>query len=289
MNYRHQFHAGNFADVLKHVLLVGLLEAMQRKEKGFLFLDTHAGRGGYDLSAALELRDGRSRPPEHPEGVGRLWGRPAAHPLIGSYLAVVRRFNERAGVVGEELHYYPGSPWFARLLARPQDRLALSELREDDAEALEHEFRREKGVRVHASDGYNALKAMLPPLERRALVLIDPPYENKSEFDDVASGLTEALRRFPAGVYALWYPLSDRVQPDGFLGAVRALGVPALLAELAVTGDPARLRMKGCGLVVLNPPWRFDADVRAVLPLLRDQLRLDDGGAARCEWLVPER
>ena len=179
MNYRHHYHAGNYADVLKHALLLRLIRAMQRKAKGFSYLDTHAGRGGYDLSVPSVLPDGKSREPEHPAGIGRLWGATGLPSALDDYLALVRRFNDRNGSVGEELKFYPGSPWLAKLLLRPQDRMALCELRPDDAEALDFEFARESRVTVRAMDGYTGLKALLPPPEKRALVLIDPPFETK--------------------------------------------------------------------------------------------------------------
>ncbi len=288
MNYRHHYHAGNYADVFKHALLLLLVRGMQRKEKGFLYLDTHAGRGGYDLSTAPVLPGGREREPEWPAGIGRLWQRKDLPAALGELLAVVGRFNERAGAAPGELRHYPGSPWIARLLARPQDRLALCELREDDAEALLHEFRHEPQTVVQAMDGYTALKAMLPPPERRALVLIDPPFESKGEFADVLAGLKDALRRLRGGAYAVWYPITERARADDFHAAVRGLKVPALAAELNVAGDAALVRMKGCGLVVLNPPWRIDGEIAVLLPVLKELLAADAGASARNIWLVPE-
>ncbi|HYC71729.1 MAG TPA: 23S rRNA (adenine(2030)-N(6))-methyltransferase RlmJ [Opitutaceae bacterium] len=292
MNYRHHYHAGNYADVFKHVLLLLLVRGLQRKEKGFLYLDTHAGRGGYDLSVAPVLPDGRQRAPEWPAGIGRLWGRPGLGPVLEDFLGLLRRYEERKGVAGGSPaapSHYPGSPWIVRLLARPQDRLALCELREDDAEALSHEFRDAERVVVRVMDGYTALKAMLPPPERRALVLIDPPFESKGEFGAVLGGLREALRRFPGGTYAVWYPVTERARADEFHREVTELAVPALVAELAVAGEGSAVRMKGCGVLVLNPPWRIEGEIRPVLPVLADALRADAGASARAWWLVPER
>lgn len=288
MNYRHHYHAGNYADVFKHVLLLQLVRAMQRKEKGFLYLDTHAGRGGYDLSAPSVLPDGRERAPEHPEGIGRLWAASGLPPAIADYLALVRRFNERKGGQGESLQFYPGSPWVARLLLRPQDRMTLCELRPDDAEALDFEFARESGVKVLALDGYTGLKAQLPPPEKRALVLIDPPFESKGEFGDIERGVGEALRRMPGAVIAIWYPITERARTEAFQRALAKFATPALFAELDIAGDGAQLRMKGCGLLVLNPPWRIETEFRSVLPALVDALRVDQGARGVVEWLVPE-
>ncbi|MDI1247972.1 MAG: 23S rRNA (adenine(2030)-N(6))-methyltransferase RlmJ [Lacunisphaera sp.] len=289
MNYRHHYHAGNYADVFKHTLLLLLLRAMQRKEKGFLYLDTHAGRGGYDLSVPSVLPDGRSREPEHPAGIGRLWGAADLPPVLQDFVALVRRFNDRNGATGEELKYYPGSPWIAKLLLRPQDRLALCELREDDAEALDFEFARESRVTVQVLDGYTGLKALLPPPEKRALVLIDPPFEAKGEFAAVARGLKDALKRLPGAVIAVWYPITERARTAEFHHALLELAAPTLFAELTIAGEESLVRMKGCGLLILNPPWQIDWEIRAVLPALRDRLRLDAGAATACDWLVPEK
>lgn len=289
MNYRHHYHAGNYADVFKHVLLLLLMRAMQRKEKGFLYLDTHAGRGAYDLSLPPQLPDGRMRAPEHPSGIGRFrepGGLPAA---VGDYLELVRQFNERRGGTAGELRHYPGSPWIARLLARPQDRLVLCELRPDDAETLEIDFARSPGVKVLAMDGYTGLKAQLPPPEKRALVLIDPPFESKEEFAGIEQGVREALRRLPGAVIAVWYPITERARTDAFRQTLEALQAPALYAEIEIAGDGSQLRMKGCGLLVLNPPWKADEEFRAVLPALVERLKVDAGARAQCAWLVPDR
>lgn len=289
MNYRHHYHAGNYADVFKHVLLVQLIRAMQRKEKGFLYLDTHAGRGGYDLTMPSVLPDGREREPEHPAGIGRLWDAPGLPGVVNDYLSLVRRFNERKGGASSELQFYPGSPWIAKLLLRPQDRMALCELREDDAEALDFEFAREGGVKVLGLDGYTGLKAQLPPPEKRALVLIDPPFENRSEFADIARGVADALRRLPSAVIAIWYPITERARTDEFQYALREFATPALYAELTIAGENAQLRMKGCGLLILNPPWQIDTEIRSVLPTLLERLRADSDARVTCEWLVPDK
>lgn len=289
MNYRHHYHAGNYADVFKHVLLLRLLRAMQRKEKGFLYLDTHAGRGGYDLAVPSILPDGRTREPEHPGGIGRLWDAADLPETLNDYLALVRRFNERRGQVSGELKFYPGSPWMAKLLLRPQDRMVLCEMRPDDAEALDFDFARETGVKVLTMDGYTGLKAHLPPPEKRALVLIDPPFESKGEFADIQHGVAAALRRLPGAVCAVWYPLTERARTEDFHRALPDLGVPALFAELAIAGDHSLLRMKGCGLLILNPPWQIEREIRALLPVLVERLRVEPGAGAVCDWLVPEK
>lgn len=290
MNYRHLYHAGNYADVFKHVLLLQLVRGMQRKEKGFLYLDTHAGRGGYDLSTTTILPDGRERAPEWPAGIGRIWSEKKLPALLADYLAAVRACQARQGMPEGELQFYPGSPWIAQEQLRMQDRAALCELREDDAEALELDFGRQPNVSVHTMDGYTALRAMLPPKEKRALVLIDPPFESTREFADIVSGLRESLKRLPSGVYAVWYPITERTRSDWFHQDALALGLPpTLVAELQIASDDAEVRMKGCGLLILNPPWQIENEIRAVLPVLLERLKLDAGGATRIRWLVPEK
>lgn len=288
MNYRHHYHAGNYADVFKHALLVPLVRAMQRKDKGFLYLDTHAGRGGYDLAAGAYLADGRERAPEWPAGIGRFWAGEGGP--LQAYLDLVREFDrERGGGAGGQPGHYPGSPWLAQRLLRPQDRAALCELRAEEAEALDLLVGAARNVKVHAMDGYTALRALLPPPEKRALVLIDPPFESQTEFADIGRGLGEALRRFPSGVYAVWYPVTERARVDRFMEGLAALRPPpTLTVELQIAGDSSQIRMKGCGLLVINPPWRIEPELRAGLPLLGERLAQDAGAGTRLTWLVPE-
>jgi 23S rRNA (adenine2030-N6)-methyltransferase len=288
MNYRHRFHAGNFADVMKHALLVRLIQALQKKEKGFLYLDTHAGRGRYDLAEAA-TGDSLARQPEWPDGIGRVWEKSDVAPELAGWLTLAREFDRQGGGTDATPRYYPGSPWFARLLMRSQDRMALCEKHPAECEALQVEFSRQPRISVHEMDGYVALRAMLPPPERRALVLIDPPFEVQHEFAQITAALAEGLRRFPSGVFAVWYPLTERARVDEFAAAVRELRPPATLnAELTIAGENAPMKMKGCGLLVINPPWEFDLEARAVLAPLAELLAQAPGGEARVEWVVPE-
>jgi 23S rRNA (adenine2030-N6)-methyltransferase len=285
MNYRHSFHAGNYGDVFKHTLLVWLLRALQRKDKGFLYLDTHAGRGAYDLRAAPGRAD---RPPEWPQGIGRVWKAATLPPALADYLGMVRKFDASAGAGGDRPRLYPGSPWLAALMRRPQDRLAVWEQQPAEAVALRAEFARRRRVAVVRGDGYRALRALLPPPERRALVFIDPPFEAQGEFDAILDALGESLQRFPSGVYAVWYPVTDRARVKAFHAGLQVLAPPPTLwAELAVTADP-QVRMKGCGLLVINPPWRLADELQRLLPALAGILGLDAGAAGRMAWLVPE-
>jgi len=291
VNYRHHFHAGNFADVMKHVLLLHLLRALQKKEKGFLYLDTHAGRGRYDLEAAAK-GDSLARKPEWPDGVGRLWRAGAAElpEPVADYVALVRDFDRRHGNLEMTPRFYPGSPWIAQLLARPIDRLALCEKLPAECAALRAEFSTAGDTSVHEMDGYVAMRAMLPPPERRALMLVDPPYEAQDEFAQVVAGLRGGLERFPHGVFAIWYPLTSRARLDDFFAELRGLAPPPTLAcELAIAGDDAPIKMRGCGVVVINPPWKFADEAKPALAFLARILAQAPGAGSRIEWIVPER
>jgi 23S rRNA (adenine2030-N6)-methyltransferase len=288
MNYRHHFHAGNFADVMKHALLVQLVTALQKKEKGFLYLDTHAGRGSYDLTAAAQ-GDTLARSSEHPDGIGRLWARTDVPAVLAAYVELVKKFDRDRGNMTEAPRFYPGSPWIVRLLARPQDRLVLGEKHPEEFELLDIELSREPKVSVQERDGYGALRALLPPPEKRALVLMDPPFEAAEEFAQMVAAMGEGLRRLPGGVFALWYPLTERARAEAFFDGLLALKLPPTLAmELLVAGERSALKMKGCGLVVINPPWQFDREAGPMLAWLAKALAQEPGGGSRCRWLVPE-
>ncbi|MDB6094787.1 MAG: rRNA ((2030)-N(6))-methyltransferase RlmJ [Verrucomicrobia bacterium] len=288
MNYRHHFHAGNFADVMKHALLVQLVKALQKKEKGFLYLDTHAGRGSYDLQVAAK-GDSLEREPEYPQGIGRLWARLDLPAAVAEYVELVKKFDRDRGNDSASPRYYPGSPWIAQLLTRPQDRLVLCEKHAEEHELLDIEFGRQGNVQVRAMDGYAAPRALLPPMERRALVLIDPPFEAQDEFARVAKAVGEGLRRLPSAVFAIWYPLTERARIDAFFAELLALQLPpALELELAIAGERSLRKMKGCGLVIINPPWQFDAEAKRILDFLGQALGQEAGAGARCRWLVPE-
>jgi len=283
VNYRHHFHAGNFADVMKHALLVQLVLGMQRKPSGFLFLDTHSGPGSYDLARAKQ-GGSLARQPEHPDGIGRLWARKDLPPPLGEYVDLVRRFDPRNADASAP-RVYPGSPWIARRLARPQDRLALCERQPAENLALGRSFAQEERVSVHAMDGYVALRGMLPPPERRALALIDPPFEAKDEIARIVAALGEALQRFPKGVYAIWYPLTGRVGAATLYDGLRDLPhlPPTLVADIIV--DPESARMIGCGMAILNPPWEFEKSAEPALRYLARILAQARGASSNLRWL----
>jgi 23S rRNA (adenine2030-N6)-methyltransferase len=300
VNYRHHYHAGNFADVMKHVLLVQLVRALQKKEKGFLYLDTHAGRGSYDLAAAA-TGDTHARTPEWPEGVGRLWSRGAAgidgaragaaEPLpagVAEYLALVRDYDRRESNATAEPRFYPGSPTLVSLVKRPQDRLVLCERQPDEAAALKERFQFTDGAQVRPADGYGAVRAVLPPLEKRALVLIDPPFEAQDEWAQIVATLKEGLRRLPGGVYAVWYPLTERAKVDLFFAELRRLALPPTLAVELVVNPPAA-KMVGCGLLVVNPPWKFADEAAETVEFLAKVLAQGRGARGDLIWLVPEK
>ncbi len=290
MNYRHHFHAGNFADVMKHALLVQLVHALQKKPKGLLAIDTHAGRGSYDLEVA-QTGDSLARQPEWPAGIGRLWAVDAATlpAPLADYVALVRDFDRRQGNVGATPRFYPGSPAILDRLVRPVDRLALWEKHPEECAVLRAEFSGLPRIVVQEADGYGAPRACLPPPERRALVLIDPPFEAQDEFALVVGALREGLQRLAGAVFAVWYPLTQRARVDEFLAVVRELNPPPTLAcELTIAGMNSFLKMKGCGLLVINPPWQFDVAARSILEPLVALLAQAPGGGARVDWVVRE-
>jgi 23S rRNA (adenine2030-N6)-methyltransferase len=276
VNYRHAFHAGNFADCVKHALLLALLRGLLAKDKPFRVLDTHAGIGRYDLSAPEPQRTGEWR-----DGIGRLAaGEPA--PELEDYLAQVRA----AGFPSA----YPGSPALIRALLRPEDRLALCELHPDDHATLKAMFRGDAQVAVHRRDAWEAVTALTPFPERRGLVLIDPPFEQEGEFDRLAGAIATLRHRFRAGIVAGWYPIKHRAPVRAFHMALRDAAVPdCIVCELALREptDPARLN--GCGLLVANAPFGFPAQAQAILDALLVGLgRGEDGAAATVARITEE-
>jgi 23S rRNA (adenine2030-N6)-methyltransferase len=272
VNYRHAFHAGNHADVLKHVVLLGLCDALTRKPAACFALDTHAGRGLYALDADAAQRTG-----EAGGGIERLLQAPPTDPWVRRYLDAVAACRTRHGASA-----YPGSPWLLAHALREQDRIACCELQPEEAATLKAAFARDPRVAVHARDGYGALHALLPPQARgvrfaRGLVLIDPPFEAQlAEFDAARVALREGLARWPQAVYALWYPIKQRRALRPFYRAVAGLPAKsALVAELLVRADDSPLRMNGSGLLLLNAPYRFETGLRDALQALAGALAPD--------------
>lgn len=282
MNYRHIYHAGNFADVLKHAVLARLVTYLQQKEKAFRVLDTHAGIGLYDLSSEEAQKTGEWR-----DGVGRLLDGelpPEIAAILAPYLSSIRALNP-----GTELTLYPGSPKLARMLFRPQDRLSAMELHPDDYETLHRLFDADFQSRVTELDGWLALGAHLPPKEKRGLILVDPPFEKEGEYERLADGLARGYRRFTGGVYCLWYPLKQGAPIKAFHEALKALDIPKMLcAELSVRSDRETTGLSGSGLIIVNPPFTLKSELDLLLPFLKTRMGQDRFASSRCFWLRGE-
>ncbi|WP_275790224.1 23S rRNA (adenine(2030)-N(6))-methyltransferase RlmJ [Pararhizobium gei] len=287
MNYRHIYHAGNFADVLKHAVLARLIVYMGQKDKAFRVLDTHAGIGLYDLSGEEAQKTG-----EWQDGIGRLLDAdiPAkAKALLEPYLTAVRDINPDGG-----LKFYPGSPKLTRMLMRPQDRLSAMELHPDDYGTLHRLFDGDFQSRITELDGWLALGAHVPPKEKRGIVLVDPPFERTGDYERLTDGLAKAWRRFPGGTFCLWYPLKQGAPIAEFHAALTALEIPKMLcAELSVRSDRDTTGLSGSGLIIVNPPYTLKSELDSLLPFLKDRLKQDRHASARSFWLrgeeVPEK
>ena len=279
MNYRHAYHAGNHADVLKHVVLARVIAAMTRKDKPFRVIDAHAGVGLYDLSGIEAGKTG-----EWEGGIGKLAEpfAPEIEALLQPYREVIAALNPQGG-----LHLYPGSPELAVRLMRDGDRLIANELHPQDAVALERHFIRDARVDVTSMDAATCLKSRLPPPERRGVILIDPPYEVKNEAEKAVRMLAQGLRRFAQGVYLVWYPVKADATAETLVSAVREMGVPATLnVEMRVREAFAAGGLAGSGLVVVNAPWKLDEELRVLVPALAQRLGLGNWGRGTVEWLV---
>lgn len=283
MNYRHAFHAGNFADVLKHAVLALLIEYLKRKPAPFRVIDTHAGAGLYDLSG-----EEAGRTDEWRGGVGRLDAAELpedAVRVIEPYRRVLETVRRERGETA-----YPGSPELARRLMREEDRLVAIEKHPETAAALRLALGGDRRVRVVELDGWVGLRANIPPKERRGLVLIDPPFEAADEFATLARHLGQAWRKWPGGLYAAWYPARTGALTRAFVRAVAAAGVgPVLRAELVVDASGRGGGLPACGMLVVNPPWTLKADLEILLPALAHVLAVDEQAGWRCDWAVPER
>lgn len=278
MNYRHAYHAGNFADVLKHAVLTLVLRYMTQKAQPLRVIDVHAGIGLYDVTGIEAGKTG-----EWQDGIGRLLAAQlsgSAAALLAPYLEVVAALNEP----GAPLRFYPGSPLLARKLLRRSDTLIANELHPLDAETLKANLKGSPHTRVMALDAWVALKSLLPPPERRGVVLIDPPFEAPGEFNTLAEGLGEALKRFSTGTYIVWYPVKDAREVSRFMTRLRALGLPKMLnVELAVCARDARTGLNETGLVIINPPYVLAEQLAALMPDLCTALAADGKGGFRID------
>jgi 23S rRNA (adenine2030-N6)-methyltransferase len=277
--YRHLFHAGYFADVLKHALLTRLLRALAEKEKPFFYLDTHAGTGRYDLRHAWA-----EKTREYANGIGRILDRTDAPKALTGYLDAVRAENPDG-----KLRFYPGSPRIARNLIRPGDRMVFTELNKRDCADLDSLFAGDRQVHIRCMDGYQALKAFLPPKERRGLVLLDSPFDRAGEFARICEALAGACRRWATGIYAVWYPLMEPAAMRRFERDLVATGIRRILQiELTVAPESSTTTMRGCGMLIINPPWKLDLAARSLTAWLADALAQSGGGGSSVRWLVPE-
>ena len=280
LSYRHSFHAGNHADVLKHIVLMLILENLKLKDKAFYYLDTHAGVGRYQLSSDEAEKTG-----EYKEGIGRLWERTDLPQEISHYVDLIKNLNFGA----KALRYYAGSPLIAAQLLRPQDRALLTELHPRDFPLLRNNFKEFKNVSVKCDNGFQQLKATLPPKERRGLVLIDPPYELKEDYDLVVKAAEEGYKRFATGTYAIWYPVVLRQQTKRIFKGLQASSIRKILKiELAVRPDSDQRGMTASGMVVINPPWTLENQMKAMLPYLVKTLVPEGTGSWTVEWITPE-
>lgn len=283
MNYRHDFHAGSFADVVKHAVLCRVLAYLRQKPAAFRVIDTHAGSGIYNLAADEATRGGEWR-----DGIGHLVSANLSKPvadLLAPYLDVIGAMNERGN-----LKTYPGSPALVRAWLRPQDRFVACELEPHAAAALAAHMRGDSRIKCLEIDGWTAWSAYVPPVERRGLVLVDPPFEQEGDYGRLAHGLSAALRKWATGIYMIWYPIKGRPQPDALAKNVRRnAGTKILRIELTVStlADPSRLN--GTGLMIANPPWTLAEEMTAILPELVRMFARDARAGFRVDWLVAER
>lgn len=280
LSYRHSFHAGNHADVLKHIVLMLILENLKQKEKGFYYLDTHAGVGRYRL-----FGNEAEKTAEFREGIGRLWDRTDLPPEVQGYVDLMKKFNYG----GKELRYYAGSPLIAAQLLRAQDRALLTELHPADYPLLRNNFKQFENVKTKCGDGFQQLKATLPPKERRGLVLLDPPYELKEDYDLVVRAVEEGYKRFATGIYAVWYPVVLRRQTKRIVSGLENSSIRKILQiELAVRPDSDQRGMTASGMIVINPPWTLETQMKRILPYLTQVLVPEGTGSWQVNWITPE-
>jgi 23S rRNA (adenine2030-N6)-methyltransferase len=280
LSYRHGFHAGNFADVLKHTVLVHMLEYMTQKDKPLRIIDTHAGAGVYKLNGPQAQKNR-----EFDNGISHLWSSEQTPTAVARLVDLVRTVNS-----GEQLQLYPGSPLIAQTLMRPIDRLYLHELHPADFQFLRDCMRDDKRIRVEHEDGFASLQALLPPPDRRALVLLDPSYEVKSDYQLLIKQLLQAHKRFSTGTFAIWYPVVLRQRIDEMELALKKSGIKNIqLMEFGLQADNPEYGMTASGMIVINPPWTLWSAMEETLPWLVDNLTENGSGFYRLEQLVPEK
>lgn len=264
MNYRHSYHAGNFSEVFKHSLLLGLLKNLSKKEAGFLYLDTHAGSALYDLQSEESIKS-----PEYLGGISLFYEKDSSsfHPWLKEYLQYVRQLNNNQGLIR-----YPGSPLIAQHAMRQQDRAALCELHPEEAARLKKIIKDDKRFAIHHMDGFQSLKAFLPPKEKRGFVLIDPPYEKTNEREMICDALKQGLQKWPQGTYAIWYPLtSNHPEELILLNFAETLSQPFINIDLKVFPQTHK-GLIGCGMLIINPPWLYEEEAKVVTSEIKEIL-----------------
>jgi len=279
LSYRHSFHAGNFADVLKHIVLIQCLESLSKKDKPFCCIDTHSGPGKYELDGDYALKN-----KEFDNGITKLWQRTDLPEAVAQYVSLIKRFNST-----DKLTRYPGSPLITKQLLRDKDRLCLFELHTTEIKLLSAEANKDKRISVFHADGLTGGSKLLPPAERRGLVLIDPSYEMKTDYQQVVESLIAMHKRFATGTYALWYPVIERRRNQKLELAIKASGIKNVqLFELGIRADSDEHGMTASGMIVINPPWTLAAEMKQVLPWLADVLGNNGEGFYRIQTLVAE-
>lgn len=278
MNYRHAFHAGNHADVFKHIVLSRLFNALTQKETPFAYLDTHAGLGVYDLYSSEAERTG-----EWLEGINLIYNDTDRPALLNDYISVINNLNPN-----NELRYYPGSPLLAQQLMRPQDHIILNEKHPEDAQLLKRNFRRDQRITIHTQDGWLLPKALLPTQQKRLLLLIDPPFEQANELELCIKSLTDSLSRMRQAIVAIWYPIKDQKDLNTFYNQLKKTNAPKLLrVEFMVQPADNKLGLNGSGMVIANPPWKLESDLTTLLPYLTNIL-VKGSGRWEIDWLIAE-
>jgi 23S rRNA (adenine2030-N6)-methyltransferase len=279
LSYRHSFHAGNFADVLKHLVLIKILEHLCKKDKAFFCIDTHSGPGEYVLNGDYALKN-----KEFETGITQLWQRTKLPEDINTYVNLIKKFNST-----DSLLRYPGSPLITQQFLRNKDHLALFELHSTEIELLKTATNKDKRIHAHHADGLSSAIALLPPKQHRGLVFIDPSYEIKSDYESVINSLTQMHKRFATGIYALWYPVIDRKRNQKLEKALKTSGIQNIqLFELGIKEDSLEHGMTASGMIVINPPWTLSTDMQQTLSWLSNTLGVDGAGSYRIETLVAE-
>ncbi|OTQ71341.1 23S rRNA (adenine(2030)-N(6))-methyltransferase RlmJ [Gilliamella apis] len=279
LSYRHSYHAGNHADVLKHIVLTLCINSLKEKEKPFLYLDTHSGAGRYLLQSEHAEKTG-----EYLSGINLIWQQSETPELLNTYLSVLKRYNPF-----DKLKYYLGSPLIAKQLLREQDKINLTELHPTDYPLLRQEFSKDKRAKVLREDGFAQLKSKLPPESRRGIVLIDPSYEIKDDYQKIPKALLEAYKRFATGIYLIWYPVVSRTQTQKMIDEIVNLGIKKISQfEFAIKPDNNQKGMTASGMIVINPPWKLQQQMQTIMPWLKNTLDTEKMGNYLIKELVPE-